>query len=245
METNYRTRIYNAYNSSGRQEGFLPADQEELSPRLPILQKLVRQHLPPDLNASILELGCGHGALIHVARQAGYRKLRGVDGSPEQVALARQLKIEGIVQGEILDALGRLQSGSWDCVVAFDLIEHFKKAELIALVDEVFRILKAGGRWIIHTPNGESPFVNRILFGDFIREIAFTRTSMAQLMFSSGFSRLKCYEDSPVRHGIKSTIRWIMWQSIRSLLRLYIAAETGDASRDAIFSQNLLAVAIK
>jgi hypothetical protein len=56
---------------------------------------------------------------------------------------------------------------------------------------------------------------------------------------------LHCFEDTPVVHGAKSALRWALWKSFRGLLRLYIAAETGDASNAHIFSQNVLAVARK
>jgi len=244
MVAEYRTRIYNAYVNA-RQQALAPDSLAGLKPRLSMLKKLVRQHFPPDLNAVILELGCGHGALIHVVRQMGYRNLQGVDGSPEQLAAAQRLGIDGVAQGDVMETLSRQPDGSLDCVVAFDLIEHFTKNELIGLVDEVCRVLKSGGRWIIHTPNAESPFGNRMLFGDFTHELAFTRTSLAQLLLSSGFSQVTCYEDQPVPHGLKSAVRWALWKVFRNLLRLYVAAETGDSCRDAVFSQNLLAVVLK
>lgn len=244
VATKYRTRIYSTYVNA-RQHALAPESLAGLKPRLPMLQKLVRQHFPPDKNAAILDLGCGHGALIHVAQQMGYRNLRGVDGSPEQVAAAMRLGIEGVEQGDVLEALSKVQNGSLDCVVAFDLIEHFTKNELIGLVDEVCRVLKSGGRWVIHTPNAESPFGNRMLFGDFTHELAFTRTSLAQVLLSSGFSKVNCYEDQPVPHGIKSAARWALWKVFRTFLRLYVAAETGDSGRDAVFSQNLLCVCLK
>ena len=244
MVAEYRTRIYNSYVNA-RQQALAPDSLAGLKPRLPMLQKLVRQHFPPDLNATVLELGCGHGALIHVARQMGYRNIHGVDNSPEQVAAARRLKIDGVSQGDVMETLSRQPDGSLDCVVAFDLIEHFTKNELIGLVDEVCRVLRPGGRWIIHTPNGESPFGMRIRYGDITHELAFTRTSLAQLLLSSGFSKVSCFEDQPVVHGIKSAIRWVLWKVFRNLLRLYVAAETGDSGREAIFSHNLICVAFK
>ncbi|MGR8998178.1 MAG: class I SAM-dependent methyltransferase [Gammaproteobacteria bacterium] len=244
MVAEYRTRIYNSYVNA-RQQVLAPNNLAGLKPRLPMLQKLVRQHFPLDLNAVVLELGCGHGALIHVARQMGYRNLFGVDVSPEQVAAARRLGIDGVAQGEVMETLSKQPDGSLDCVVAFDLIEHFTKNELIRIVDEVFRVLKAGGRWIIHTPNAESPFGNRVIFGDVTHEMAFTSISLAQLLLSSGFSKVNCFEDQPVVHGIKSATRWVLWKVFRNLLRLYLTVETGDSGREAIFSQNMLCVASK
>jgi SAM-dependent methyltransferase len=142
-----------------------------------------------------------------------------------------------------MENLQRFPDESQDVVIAFDLIEHFTKGELLALVDEVRRVLKPGGRWIIHAPNGESPFHSRIHYGDFTHELSFTSTSIGQLLRSSDFSGVYCFEDAPVPHGLKSAIRWALWKLIRSLLRLYLAAETGVTN--GIFSQNFLVVAFK
>ena len=240
----YRTRIYDHYVEA-RGVSLAPLTLAGLSPRAPYLRRLVREHFPADKNAAVLDLGCGHGALLHFARETGYTDLRGVDGSPQQVAAARRLGIEGVVEGDLRDTLASQTDASLDVVVAFDVIEHFTRDELLPFVDQVHRVLKPGGRWIIHVPNGESPFFGTIRFGDLTHELAFTRTSLAQLLLSSGFAEVRCFEDAPVVHGAKSALRWLLWKGFRGVLRLYIAAETGDSSNSHIFSQNLLAVAIK
>jgi len=240
----YRTRVYNAY-LTGRQNSLAMETLAGLKPRLPYLRKLIQSHFPPDLDATILDLGCGQGALIHVARQMGYRTIRGVDGSPEQVAAARRLGIQEVEQADVMETLAEVSDASFDCIIAFDLIEHFTRDELITFVDAVWRTLKPAGRLILHTPNAESPVGMRIRYGDFTHELAFTRTSLSQLLVSSGFQQINCFEDQPVPHGMKSAVRWALWKLFRNLLRLYLAAETGDSGRNAIFSQNLLAVAFK
>jgi len=244
MENSYRTRIYNPC-LAGRQKELAILPQEELTIRLPFLKKLVRQHFPREIDASILDLGCGRGVLIRVARQMGYRNVRGIDGSPEQVAAAKALGIDDIQCADAMEALCKERDSSFDCVVCFDLLEHFSRDELILLVDAIHRVLKPTGRWIIHTPNAESPFGMKVRYGDLTHELAFTRMSLSQLFLSSGFSRVSCYEDEPVPHGIKSAGRLLLWKCFRSLLRLYIAAETGNTNGEAIFSQNILAVVIK
>lgn len=240
----YRTRIYNQYVQA-RTQVLAPDTLAGLAPRAPFLRRLVREQFPDDRDAAVLDLGCGHGALLHFAREAGYTKLRGVDGSPEQVAAAQRLGIEGVEAGDLLDALAAQADASLDVVIAFDVIEHFTRDELLPFVDHVYRVLKPGGRWIIHVPNGESPFFGAIRYGDLTHELAFTRTSLGQLLLSSGFSDVRCFEDAPVVHGAKSALRWLLWKGFRGVLRLYIAAETGDASNAHIFSQNLLAVATR
>jgi SAM-dependent methyltransferase len=237
-----RTRIYDAY-VSGRHEALAPETLQGLTPRGPYLSRLVRRHFPVDRQAQILDLGCGHGALIHFARQAGYANIRGVDGSPEQVLAARDLGIEGVDEGDVAETLAKCPTASLGCIVAFDVIEHFTRDELLSVADDVKRVLQPGGIWIIHAPNGESPFASRVRYGDLTHELAFTRTSIGQLLRTSGFSDVRSYEDAPAPHGLKSVSRWVMWKSIRAMLRLYVAAETGETGRDAIFSQNFLTVA--
>jgi 2-polyprenyl-3-methyl-5-hydroxy-6-metoxy-1,4-benzoquinol methylase len=244
MSTDYRSRIYQHYVHA-RQHSLAPATLEGLTPRVPSLNRIIREHFPRDRAAAIVDLGCGHGALVHLARQAGYSNICGVDASPEQMAEAKRLGIDGVVQGDLMDTLRSLTDASQDCIITFDVIEHFTKAELIPFIDQVYRVLRHGGRWIIHTANGESPFGGRMRYWDFTHELVFTRTSIAQLLLASGFTEVASYEDVPVPHGVKSAIRWVLWRLIRSLLRLYIAAETGDTGQDCIFSQNFLTVAVK
>lgn len=240
----FRSRIYNNYVEA-REQPLAPRTLAELAPRAPFLRRLVRQHFPADRNAAILDLGCGHGALIHFARELGYLNLRGIDGSPEQVAVARQLGIEGVEEHDLRSALAAQAEASLDSVIAFDVIEHFTRDELLPFVDAVARVLKPSGSWIIHAPNAESPFFGAIRYGDLTHELAFTRESLSQLLLSSGFCGVQFFEDKPVVHGAKSAIRWALWKTIRGVLRLYVAAETGDASGGRIFSRNLLAIAYK
>ena len=228
-----------------REQVLAPPTLEGLKPRAPYLTKLIQTHFPADRRSAILDLGCGHGALIHFARCGGYTNIRGVDGSPEQVAAARRLGIDGVEEVALLAALAAQADESLDVVVAFDVIEHFTRDELLSFVDQVHRVMRPGGRWIIHTPNGESPFCGRIRYGDLTHELAFTRTSINQVLLSSGFSKVQCFEDAPIVHGLKSMVRWGLWKLIRSGLRVYLAAETGDTASNDIFSQNFLAVAVK
>jgi len=243
-QNTYRERIYRYYSSS-RNKSLGPENSEGLNVRAPTLRKVIRQHFPKNSDASILDLGCGHGAFVHFIREGGYRNVSGVDASIEQVADAKRLGVAGVTQGDMLDELRVLESESIDVIIAFDVIEHLSKEELLPFVDHVHRALRPGGVWIIHTPNGESPFVGRILYGDFTHEQAFTQTSITQLLKSSGFSRVECFEDTPVVHGVKSALRWFVWKIIRGGLRLYLAAETGDTAKEAIFTQNFLTVVTK
>ena len=242
--SDYRTRIYQNYVNS-RNKPLAPQNIEGLEIRSSRLKQLILNHFPKNQHSKILDLGCGHGAIIYFARQMGYPNITGVDTSFEQVESAKQLGIEGVQHGDLNDTLRLTEEGSLDVVITYDVIEHFRKEELIHFTDEVHRVLKRGGMWIIHVPNGGSIFCNSVLYGDFTHEIAFTHTSITQLLKACGFKQVKCFEECPPVNGFKGAIRYVLWKLIRWILKFYLAVETGGMGKDSIFSQNFITVAFK
>jgi len=240
----YRDRIYDQYVHA-RTVPLVQPGVDGLASRRPYLAAMVRRHFPANRGAAILDLGCGHGTVMFFAQQAGYTNVRGVDRSPEQVAEAQRLGVAGVAQGDLGETVHATPTGSLDVVLTFDVIEHLRRDELLALVDEIHRVLRPNGRWIAHTVNAESPFFGRIRYGDVTHEQAFTRTSIGQVVLSSGFRAVACYEDTPIVHGVKSAVRYALWKVVRGMLRAYLAAETGSTERAVVLSQNFLIVADK
>jgi SAM-dependent methyltransferase len=243
--TETRRRLYARYLSAGG--GPPPYARPEDAPGglRDMLRKVVREHFPPSREAAILDLGCGHGMLVHAARRAGYRNVAGVDASPEQVAFAERLGIGGIRAGDAFATLAALAPESHDAIVCFDVLEHLTREEMLAMIDGVYRALRPGGRWIIHSCNAESPFFGRVRFGDLTHEQAFTRVSLRQALLACGFAEIRCFEDAPVPGRPGGTARWIAWTMLRLFLVALLMAESGGDARRAILTQNLLAVAIK
>jgi SAM-dependent methyltransferase len=244
LPSDYRARLLARYVSTHASVSDAAA-QEGLERRRAYLDALVQRHFPADRKAAVLDLGCGHGAILWAARRAGFTDLTGIDASPEQVAAAKRLGIEGVRQQDLREGLASLPPESLDVVVLFDLFHYFDRPEQIAIIDAVHRVLKPGGRWILHVPNGEALFAARMRYWDYLASGAFTHASITQVLLASGFGEVKSYEDEPIPHGIKSLVRLILWKGIRAVSRLVLAAETGDTGRGAIFSQCLLAVAVK
>ena len=239
----YRDRLYRHYVTAAT-TSLAPDTLAGLKGRRPHLARLIADHFPPARGAAILELCCGHGALLHFAREAGYANMAGVDASPAQVEAAKRLGISGVRQGDLWAALREQTSSSLDAVVAFDVLEHLTKEELFQAADEVNRALKPGGSWIVHVPNALSPFVGGVRYGDLTHELAFTPESLTQLFLTTGFRSASFHEDEPIAHGVKSGLRWLLWKGLRAAMRFAVAIETGDARRQPL-TQNLLAVAVK
>jgi 2-polyprenyl-3-methyl-5-hydroxy-6-metoxy-1,4-benzoquinol methylase len=239
----YRERIYDDYVKAAS-SALAPETPAGLEGRRPVLSRFIAGHFPPARDARIVDLGCGHGALLHFARQAGYTKVSGIDGSPAQVEAAKRLGIGGIRHGEALTLLATEPEASFDAVVAYDVIEHLTKDELVDMTDAVRRVLKPGGRWLIHAPNGLSPFVGVMRYGDLTHEQAFTPESLTQLFLASGFREASFHEDPPAVRGLTSAARAVLWRVVRCLMRFALVVETGMPEY-RVLTMNLIAVAVK
>jgi hypothetical protein len=110
----------------------------------------------------------------------------------------------------------------------------------------VYRVLKKNGRFITHQPNLEGMFGAAMLYHDFTHELGFCRQNISQVFLSSGFSKVETYEDTPVIHGFKSFIRYILWKYfVKNLYKFLWLVECGGVEKDIIFTQNFLSVIIK
>jgi SAM-dependent methyltransferase len=241
-ERSWRDRVYDEYVSSGQAHSS-QGGESPFATRQPYIEAVIRKHFPHKRESIILDLGCGHGAFLYFLRKNGYTRARGVDISAEQVALAKSLNIQDVTHANLLPYLARTESGSIDFVVLFDIIEHLNRDELFETLDEVYRVLRSGGKCLVHLPNGEGLFGMTIRYADLTHEHCLTRTSARQLFSTIGFSSVDAYEERPVVHGITSLIRRIIWDLGTLGPRLLTAAETGEMR--TILSRNFLIVARK
>jgi ubiquinone/menaquinone biosynthesis C-methylase UbiE len=99
---------------------------------------------------TILDVGCGTGALTFAARdRAPSSVIRGIDASPEMIAVARRksnrknAKID--FQVAPIEALP-FADGEFDVVLSSLMLHHLPEDVKRAGLDEVRRVLKPGGR---------------------------------------------------------------------------------------------------
>lgn len=239
---NYREKLYSIYVSTHISRLYGESSIDGIKKQFPVWRRYYGRFLLQDKSASILDIGCGDGGFVYYLKNLGYENSSGIDISPEQVEIARNLGIKDVKCADILGFL-RDKKDTYDVIFARDVIEHFTKEDIIELLEVVFNSLKPCGVVIIQTPNGESPFGGRYRYGDFTHEIAFTRSSLNQVLMMAGFEKVDFYPVGPVPKGIKSTVRFLFWKVIEWLLRFYMLVETGDSR--GIFTQNIIAVAVK
>ncbi|MFM6520007.1 MAG: class I SAM-dependent methyltransferase, partial [Microcystis panniformis] len=109
------------------------------------LHTLMAYTLPP---GKVLELGCAHGGSVALMKWAGFDAL-GLELSPWVVDFAHQTFDIPMLLGPVEDQ--KLETGSLDAVVMFDVIEHLP--DPVATMSHVVSLLKEEGILIIQTPN--------------------------------------------------------------------------------------------
>jgi SAM-dependent methyltransferase len=97
----------------------------------------------------VLEIGTGTGAVLHALQERGC-DVQGIELRQELIDEARRwfgpLPIQKVSGGELPFA-----DGSFDVVMSFDVFEHIPDSD--AHLRGVKRVLRAGGAYLIQTPN--------------------------------------------------------------------------------------------
>ena len=199
--------------------------------------------LPQDVNAPILDVGCGWGGFLAFLQSRGYTDLAGVDSSPQQVEIAQRLGLQQVEVGDIFDALYKFPN-HYSCIIAFNVLEHLDKDQVLPFLKAAKAALRPNGCLLLELPNSNSPFGSRTRYWDFTHELSFTPTSLLQIFEVVGFSGVQLRERDPVVHGLKSLVRSILWQGIRQALGFYLVVEQGNTGYE-VFTQDMHAIAFK
>ncbi|HKG40081.1 MAG TPA: class I SAM-dependent methyltransferase [Conexibacter sp.] len=130
----------------------------------------VTRHFAPD--ARLLDIGCGTGWLAdHFADYTG------LDGSPDAVAAATA-RGRNVRLHDVSEPLP-VEDASFDAIVMKDLLEHVP--DPVALVREVRRVLRPGGRVFASSPDAQ-----RWVWDDYTHRRPFTRKSFRLLFADQG-----------------------------------------------------------
>ena len=96
----------------------------------------------------VLDAGCGNG--VETGPYAERLEVHGVDYQPSYIAVCRERYPRGHFQVEELSSLS-FEDDHFDLVVMNQVIEHLEAPE--AVVAELARVLRPGGRILVSTPN--------------------------------------------------------------------------------------------
>lgn len=240
MSVRYRNFFYTEYynRQSGRDfsndiAGKFINEQyqflKEIIPYLPAKNK----------ELEILDLGCGIGSLIACCKNCGYKNLKGIDISDQQVEIAHQLKVKEVEKADIFTYL-KDHEASFDVISGMDIIEHFTKDELIDLIILIRNSLRKGGMAIFRTPNMDAPMANVFAMGDFTHENFLNKNAAEQMMLSMDFKNVEVFPSFMyVKGRLKNFLRRMLWLKISYSIKLLLFA-TGRSSKHIILTPNLI-----
>jgi ubiquinone/menaquinone biosynthesis C-methylase UbiE len=120
----------------------------------------VMESLGPVDGDRCLELGCGGGVLLERVLAAGASSAAGLDHSPDMLALSMARNAEALAAERLVLKLGDASAIPWadqsfDAVFTANMFFYVR--DPAAVLGEVFRVLRPGGRLVIHTAPGPLP----------------------------------------------------------------------------------------
>ena len=203
--------------------------------------------LPLDLNAPILDLGCGGGRLLRFLSAKGYVELHGVDRDPNCVAAIDPLINAKVEIAEVNADYLRRYRGQFKLIICKQMIYYIDRREIIAFMAELKEALCDDGVVIIEFFNGSllsSRFTE--LKDPFIRT-AYTEHSMRRIFNSVGLSELFI---GGQRNQSRNSLRGVLYTALRggwtALLNAIFILERGrDDELPRFYTKSIIAVASK
>ena len=110
----------------------------------------------------VLDIGCGRGEWLQLLHAEGI-EARGVDRNRVFIEYCLGAGLN-VIEEDALTHLRGLADNDLEVVTAFHFVEHVPHEMLIRVVDEVRRVLKPGGLFIVETPNPENFMVGSCNF---------------------------------------------------------------------------------
>jgi cyclopropane fatty-acyl-phospholipid synthase-like methyltransferase len=187
----------------------------------------------------VVDLGCGIGELCWLAYSHGARRVIGVNLSQGEIDFASPHVPVKFVNQDIVSFLTQQPDESCDRIFALNILEHLGKDELVQIFEESARCLRHGGQLVAMVPNATSPFGCMTRYWDITHQLAFTPSSVMQLMRLCGFATAEFRELGPRPHGVISVIRYLLWQACRGMIwfRLMIEVASG---KGGIYTADML-----
>ena len=179
---------------------------------------------------AMLDIGCGSGRLMYVARRAGWR-VKGLELSSEMATFVRDRLGEQVVVADFLEVEpATIDAKGFDLVCLRHVLEHLP--DCLTAMRKLRELLVPGGHVLIEIPNVESisKKVKRFLTNSGIRRARypanlaighaneFCRESFEYLLRETGFSlvRWETYSKKPLSNFIYNHIH--VGSSARALI---------------------------
>lgn len=191
---------------------------------------------------SILDIGCGPGLFLKVAREKGWRG-QGIELSKWAFEYGKKQGLS-MINKNLEDA--SLESGSFDVVTMWDVIEHVEDPS--RLLKEAHRIMKKSGLLVLNTPDIGSLFAKLTgkRWWNLMRMhiYYFDRKTIRKILEKSGFEIIKVKSYARVITP-KHAVEWLKNYGILYHFLSFLFKKTflGDARIKVNFGDNMVVFA--
>ncbi len=193
-------------------------------------------------DSSVLEIGFGNGSFLTYSKQKQW-KVTGTEANDELVTTATTAGFSVRQAAE----MASFEKGSFDLVVAFDVLEHIPQDELPAFLTVINQILKKDGVFIARFPNGDSPLGLGNQNGDITHVTSLGSAKVIYLMQRANFDILSVAGEAvPILSGdLKFTAHRILTWPIIAMMKLFMRVVFFPRSNISYFSKNLVSIVRK
>lgn len=147
----------------------------------------IRQHLPTDRAAAILEVGCGCGALVFCLRTHSHSNVRGIDVCSELIGYGRERFRVDIRCAEWLQFLQESDE-PYEAIIGLDVLEHLTPERQIEALRITRKRLVQSGRVILRAPNPACPLVLPMFYNDSTHRTMASPALLRHMLRTAGFA---------------------------------------------------------
>jgi 2-polyprenyl-3-methyl-5-hydroxy-6-metoxy-1,4-benzoquinol methylase len=135
------------------------------------------------ISGPLLDMGCGHGHLLDLAKQTKNIEVHGVDGSKNRVKICKDKGLN-VIFHNLCDKLP-YEGNYFQAIYCGQVLEHIPKHGQINVVKEAFRLLKINGIFQIRSPNRNNEASRKPG-----HEYLLTMSELKTLLLDAGFRNL-------------------------------------------------------
>jgi O-antigen chain-terminating methyltransferase len=160
----------------------LPEDQLRAH-QLPLIKRFAGRH-------QVLDVGCGRGIVLDLLKQLGV-DAEGIDVLPDAVAYCRAKghRAQLAEANEFLAA----KTASYDGIFCSHVIEHLDVRDAERLVTRAFTALRAGGLFLIVTPNPRDiEIIADVFWLDTTHRRPYPDQLLGSMLADAGFANITC-----------------------------------------------------
>ena len=181
--------------------------------RYPSTPLYIKENLPKNKTAKILDIGCGYGGFLLQLKHEGYTNIEGIDINEEAVGYCKNKGLHVVKIDSISNFAQTHFSSKYDFIIMTHVLEHIHKQDIITTLISVKSLLTSEGRLYLTTPNAQSRSGTYWAYEDFTHEWIFTSGSLKYVLRAADFSDVQFIDIDGTSNSrfkyIKKVFLWV------------------------------------